>query len=302
MPTMSLDTNIPAITPTNVLYVVLHGLISLVDIGSDGFIAYLLDMKDEHVYMYGDWLTEQGIPTRGKGQRPLLASLQGVDAATRNQGTNTIDPTMNVVVQVPKAPPIIDPRVRAVLNLPRPQNIHYCISGTLLPNSLKGTTGSIVNLVATPPQLSGIRIFEYSFADASKVQLSSDDGTNKLWTCPVPRLLAPVDNKNIAVLHVYDEPKERFPDEDTATKHNQDEFNLSFAFLGVPLELVKVAQDVIPAGHIPGLHPGELDSLDQREVFVLNIMFKVRCGQDPQPDKKTTGGGQVCSPAHAIVS
>ncbi|HEX3093539.1 MAG TPA: hypothetical protein VHW72_12995 [Candidatus Angelobacter sp.] len=301
MPTTSLDASAPATTPTNVLYVVLHGLISMVDIGAGGFIAYLLDMKEDHVYLYGDWLTEQDFPTRGKGQRPVVASLQGVDAAMLNQGTNTIDPALNVVVKVQKAPPITDVRVRAVLNLPRPQNIRYCISGTLLPNSLKGAAGPITSLVATPPRLCGIRIFEYTFDDATKVQLLAEDGT-KLWACPEAKLLAPIDNKNIAVLHVYDEPKDRFPDEDTATKHNQDEFNLSFAFLGVPLELVKVPQDAVPAGPMPGLDPGELDSLDQREAFVLNIMFKVRCRQDPPPSKGSGGGGQICSPAHAVVT
>jgi len=279
----------------------MHGLISLVDVGAEGFIAYLWDMRDEHVYLYGEWLVEEGVPERGKGQRPLVASLLNVDSSLLNPGDNNIDPRINVVVTVSQAPQLTNPDVRAVLNLPRPRKIHYCISGDLANDSLAGPANSIGSVIGKPAQLSGIRIFEYTFSDPDKVTLTSDDGI-VLWNCPESRLLVPVDNRNIAVLHFYDEPAESFPDEDTAQKHNQEEFNLSFKFLGVQLELVKQPGPILPVPLIPGLLPGEVDSLDQREIFALEAMFRARTGNNAPASKKGgNGGGQVCSPAHAVV-
>src|SRR5258708_7968312 len=81
--------------PENILYVVLHGLITLVDVGRDGFLAYLLYRDDEHVYLYGDWLFEKEIPQPSLGLWPLEATLTNVIAFPAKDGENTLNPTQN---------------------------------------------------------------------------------------------------------------------------------------------------------------------------------------------------------------
>jgi len=46
-------------TTENVLYVILHGLISLVDVGDAGFNAYMFDMGTDHRYLYGTFRIEK---------------------------------------------------------------------------------------------------------------------------------------------------------------------------------------------------------------------------------------------------
>src|SRR4029077_20057404 len=99
----------PANTPdVQVLYVVLHGLISLVDIGT-GFLAFALDMQDQHRYLFGNWLTEDEIPARSTGSQPLTAELVGVDA-----GNKRLDSDQNVIVEIDKVPDPDHQDVRAV--------------------------------------------------------------------------------------------------------------------------------------------------------------------------------------------
>ena len=62
----------------NVLYVVLHGLITLIDVKRKGFIAHVLDIGDDHKYLLGEWLQEQDIPERKRGTAPLRATLINV--------------------------------------------------------------------------------------------------------------------------------------------------------------------------------------------------------------------------------
>src|SRR5229473_5533224 len=83
----------------NTLYVVLHGLISLIDIGADGFIAYVVDIGAEHKYLYGNWLTESDIPKKEEGGPPLYATLLGVE-----KGHSDIDCKKNAVLKVSRLP------------------------------------------------------------------------------------------------------------------------------------------------------------------------------------------------------
>src|ERR1051325_10135249 len=129
--------------PENILFVVMHGFISLVDTGGkeDAFLAYILDMGDEHAYLYGDWLYEEEFPVRMPGQLPLVLELQGVDSYPSNDKDknakikNTLDTTVNVVVEVAEVPYLDDPVILAVIHLPRPRAIYYAISGDIQKDS-----------------------------------------------------------------------------------------------------------------------------------------------------------------------
>ena len=93
--------------PENILFVVMHGFISLVDTGGkeDAFLAYVLDMGDEHAYLYGDWLYEE-VSSPIAGTIALVLELQGVDSYPSNEkdknakNKNTLDTTVNVRVEV----------------------------------------------------------------------------------------------------------------------------------------------------------------------------------------------------------
>src|SRR5689334_16860490 len=171
----------------NILYVVLHGAICLVDVGASGFKAYLIDMGDEHAYLYGDWLFEKLIPQKAKGQWPLEANLEGVDSSPKVIGQNTLDPNENVIVNISAPPSEPYPNNRALIYLPRPRKIYNFVSGKLAANSILGTKDDIKKIEGNPVDVSGIRVFEYTFTDKDKVALFDDteDGI-ALWTPPEP--------------------------------------------------------------------------------------------------------------------
>lgn len=278
----------------NILYVVLHGLISLVDSGKNGFKAYILDMGDEHEYLYGNWLVEDTIPLRSKGQAPLRAALQGVSA-----GKAKLDTKFNLVVAIKNLPGDNDPSLRAVIDLPRPKTIHHFISGSIASYAITGSTSAIGMIVDEPGQVSGVRVLEYEFEEQGKVILVPDLGT-PLWSCPQ---LASVKDRNIAVLHVYNEPGDPLPN---ARAHSIAEFNQSAAFLGVQIALAKAAQMLLPAQgqiSIPGLLPGETAALDQRKTRVINMVRDDRT-KTPAIDDPGGGGtgGQICSAVNGLVS
>jgi hypothetical protein len=243
----------PAFLPASIylwrhlLYLVLHGLISLVDVGDDGFIAYALEIGTAHRYLYGNWLTEQEIPVRPQGGQPLIAELTGVDS-----GEETLNTNFNVVVQVDKAPDVDHDDVRAVFKLPRPSKIHHFVAGTLA-NALQGTLKPIAG---KPVALSGIRIFEYTFQDSGDVHLTQASGTEPLWMCP-GAVRAKGQTLKVAVLHIYDQPGEDMLDH---TQHTLDEFKKSAAFLGTDITLSNAVIAGPQTSSLPGLLPAETTS------------------------------------------
>jgi len=270
--------------PVNILYVVLHGLISLVDVGGSGFIAYALEMGDDHRYLYGNWLTEHEIPQRQQGAQPLIAELTGVDP-----GTATLDTSKDVILKSVTAPDVDHQDVRAVFRLPRPLKIHYLVPGKLPAGNLQGDVNRVVG---KPTALSGLRVFEYTFAESGKVHLTQASGTTPLWLCPGP---VPVKSQNfkLSVLHIYDQPGEELLGH---LKHTKDEFKKSAAFLGADLSLdqaVKTTTDpIIP---LPGMLMGETVCLSRREDAVLNILATDREGVAPNPGTGGCSGTGVCA-------
>lgn len=294
----------------NLLYVALHGLISLVDEGKKGYIAFLLEMGEEHRYLYGDWLLEDvipprrtdPIPERGEDQTPLEATLTGVKHVGPEVPASQLDPQFNAVLKVAAAPSFNHPAVRAIFGLPRPRRIYYFICGKVGPNSFTVKPSEFIN--NKPPDfVSAIRLFEYEVLTDKHgrplAKLVSKD-RNYLWICPSLAKVKKTHN-SIAVLHIYDEPGLRSPD---PKGHNLREFDRSIAFLGKDGTLQTPTTDPISFPHgqprIHGFLPGELNSLDQRESNVEILLNQTRTGKISADS--TGSGGQVCSGGNGRTS
>jgi hypothetical protein len=294
----------PETSKENVFYLVLHGFISLIDVGDDGFVGLVLDMGDAHAYLYGDWLFEQTLPVRAPGQFPLHLGVEGVDSYKKDESKNTLDSSKNVVVKLDSFPSLPNPSVRALLFLPRPRQIYYAISGTIDPNSIQGTKWDIGRIQGTPAEVSGVKVFEYTCKTFEAVKLVHyTNDTNPYW-CPTPDHVVELVSKRIAILHIYDEPqKTMLPDE--AAQHTVDEFNASLKVLGVQVQLTKKADDhVTLPSPIDGLLLEELDTLDKRSLLTLDLLNQQRA-QGANDNTNPIGGGtggQVCSGAHAVIT
>jgi hypothetical protein len=254
-----------------VLYVVLHGLISLVDEGSEGFTAYLLNMRKEHQYLAGDWLVEDKIPNGSQW------TLHGV----ARHGKAKLDATMHPVLKAKPHASLVDSAlVRGTFHLPRPNCIHYQSLGKLKPKSLQGDVSSLVRI---PTFLSGARVFEYAFKNGDQVNLRYKK--ELLWQC-----IDPGESK-YAVLHIYDQPGQRMP----GSSHNQREFAHSAAFFGKNLQLT---QNTTGGGHppprIPGLLDGELSCLHDRRDKVVAMLATLRLGE-PVGNAHGGCGSETCA-------
>jgi len=284
----------------NVLYVVLHGSISLVDIGEKGFKAFVLTIlnqqnEDEHKYKFGNWLAEIDIPARTADDPPARATLLGVDG-----GNAALDSDKDAIIERPSLPNSSDAKVRAIVDLPRPQRILYFRTGTLPPNSLIGFQANNRSVLQNAPsQLSQIRIFEYSFKNAEN--LSLDFGSGISWKAPA---LAFTESLAVAVLHIFDEPDSFLPPD---SDHNDREFNESTAFFETPdLKLVnsqtaKFTKDPdVPSGFLPE----EIFSLAERQNAIFNLVLDTRVQQFGRATAlaiSTPPGSGLCTVAQAIV-
>ena len=291
---------LPTLPRDNVLYVVFHGSISLVDIGENGFKAFVLTIlnqqnEDEHKYKFGNWLAEIDIPARTPDDPPARASLLGVDG-----GDAALDSGKDAVIERPSLPNSSDDKVQAVIDLPRPRRISYFRSGTLPPNSLSGfQVDNKSVLQATPSQLSQIRIFEYSFKNAENISL--DFGSGISWKAPT---LAFTENLAVAVLHIFDEPDSFLPPD---SDHNDREFNESTEFFSTPnLKLTNSqAATFTPDPDIPsGLLPEEIFSLAERQNAIFNLVLDTRVQQFGRATAlaiNTPPGSGLCTVAQAKI-
>lgn len=294
----------------NVLYVILHGLISLVEISNGGFDAYMIDMGTDHRYLFGSWLLESDIPARNEdtGQDPLVFTLDSVDTAAPT-ADNTLNPDLNLIISVNKPLPPNLPRVRAVAHLPRPRKIYYFICGKITPGTI---TGEVNKLVQVPTGISGVRVFEYTFADGVKPQLFAGNPPQPpqkaVWTCPDD--LAQVGNRQVATLHFYDEPG-MILDPGVAQTHNRDEFTQSAEILGAKISLAKDPGAALPIPpitqtdiHTLGVLQEEIAPLGGRPRVLLGFQFGKRTGGQPLPQPRDTsagGGGPICGGGNARV-
>jgi len=299
----------------NVLYVVLHGLISLVDIGDAGFIAYMFDIGTDHRYLFGTWLIENDIPERNEaqGQGPLILTLDSVLGGVLDPPNNVLDPDLNLVIQLAAPLPLNLSGARAVIRLPRPRRIYHYTCGQVAKDSIQGDLSKLINSGVPPTIISATRVFEYTFADSQKPQLVAGDPPtgDPLWKSDT---LAPVgNNRQVATLHFYDEPGKEIPDQNAAEQHARAEFLLSTTILGVPLRLTKASQGSTPEPlppHKPqpqietlGIREEEVTPLDGRSGALLDLQFLARSRpmQERPDDGSGGGGGPICGGGNAQV-
>lgn len=288
----------------NILYVVLHGLICVVDVGKEGYIAHVLDMGDEHKYLLGDWLQEIDLPGRPRGFPPRRSNLLGVDCAPQSQ-QNVLDCTNNAVIQLTDQPSDESADVREVIRLPRPRCVHPFIRGTVQQGGISDPGGA---LKEAPSYLSGILVFEYTFPRPRFLRLEEDpdEAGNRsiLWRASAPARVSLKDRTlNVVVLHVYDEPPGKAP-QDVAEGHSAREFHLSCNFLygqGLDLVLPTTTRLRDKLDRVPGLLRGEIVNLNDRSRFVAEMLLDVREGVIVPHDIGGGSGGPVCGGAHGEV-
>jgi hypothetical protein len=290
----------------NVLYVIFHGLIGLVDVGDAGFNAYIFEMGTDHRYLFGNWLVESD--SLEQNHAPAILTLGSVLGAVKDPANNVLNPKFNLVIQLSPPAPTNLPGARAVIHLPRPRRIYYYTCGEVLSGSIQGDPSRLVNKVF-PSIISETRVFEYSFLDSAKPQLLAGDppGGPPLWT---PDVLAEMSNRKVATLHFYNEP-DQIMDDDTAEQHARAEFLLSTALLGVPMKLTQASPREFPEppdNPQPdikdlGILRREVTPLDGRSEALLGLQFLARCGKPrPEPPQKPGGGGgPICGGGNAQV-
>ncbi|HEX3586289.1 MAG TPA: hypothetical protein VH024_09855 [Candidatus Angelobacter sp.] len=287
----------------NTLYVVLHGLICLVDAGptaSDDqrFMAYVLDQGSQHKYMFGDFFVEQDLTAPVGSPINLHFSKEVVPGSNK---ALTLDASVNPVVKLAQLPQDLS-HVRAVITLPLPKAIHdNFLRGIIAPGSLSGTG----RLKAVPTQISAVRVFEYDFGDPANLFLADDQTpANVLWKCPSADLLAEIrHNVKIAVFHLYNEPPQTLANPDT---HNENEFNDSMDFLGasqVRLSKAAAVDDTQVPDIVSGVTGMDVAALDVRnQKGAIKLMRNLREAAFSADPLGGAGGTQVCGGGNGSVS
>lgn len=283
---------------SNVLYVVFHGLVCVVDGGvqagvDQGFKAYvLLDRDNVHKRMFGDFLAEQDFALPASGFPINLSFSNELLAGT--DPTVTLDPNINPVVQLTGFPTPTGGAV-AIISLPRPNNIDYFLRGNILPGTLSDP-GHRLN--PAPTQISAVRIFEYNFNNPANLFLADSNG-NQVWQCP-PQLAQLPNNLNVAAFHVYDEPPRQIS---TADTHNITEFNDSMTFLNANVQIsasAKVFPQIFPKP--PGIQGWEIAALDVRnQVGTIQHIINLRMNGTAGDPLGGGGGTQVCGGGNGVV-
>jgi hypothetical protein len=111
----------------NILYVVTHGLISLVQKKDGSFDALMIPMK-EHRYLAGTWLNEIPIDAGHFTLTDVSDDPTGMPAAVLR--APELDPTRNVILPVTQVPGL-GPNVRTIIHLPKPIAVHSYFKGDI---------------------------------------------------------------------------------------------------------------------------------------------------------------------------
>jgi hypothetical protein len=269
----------------DLLYVVTHGLISLVRKKDGSFDALMISMED-HRYLAGTWLNE---PTIADGEFTLTGvsdDATGMPPAVVRPPE--LDPTRNVVVHVAAAPGLSED-VRTIIHLPRPIAVHSYYKGDISTR----ITGPKAAVAAVSKTLSGVQVLVYSIPN-----LRGDPPMlgEHPWI-PVPgRLKSPL--PGLAVLHLFNEPPETFLQisDNDQDDHNVNEFKKSAVLLGSQLELSSPAAAITSMAEtlLPGLLHLELQPLVFREDVANSVA-------DDLSNRSGSGAGTdpaTCNPAH----
>jgi hypothetical protein len=274
---------------TRTVYVFLHGLICLIDIGKAGFLAHMLDVGDVHKYICGNWLLERDIRVHRISKAPVRMQLVGVEP-----GNARLDEGLNFIVKLSAVPNPYPVPLRAIITLPRPRHIYYFNQGAVSHTSCQGNVSRFTRF---PTVVSGLRVFEYRFSDYTKVALTNEYGRS-IWDCPPPAPIPEI-GRVVSTQHIYDEPQEEVP-----AGHNLQEFNNSLAFLGVQdcQLLDSNTEPKINDLILPGALPGETSTLDSRDPDVLQLLFQARRRELFEAlDVGSGGGGPVCGGANGVL-
>lgn len=248
------------------LYVVVHGLVTLVKRKDGRFHGYFVEMP-EHEYLAGSWLNERAVPDRA------VLELHGVQA-----GSADWDRGKNLVVKVKTDLDKESVGLRRVI-LPAPKVLHSVFTQDISANLVGDLSG------LSSRCLSVKSVFEYEVEKFSDVRLGGGRHT-RFWQ-PAIRRVQPGDTK-VAVLHLFDEPR-RTP---TRRNHFTEEFKKTFVLLGWPNTGIN---DTIngadarrqPVG-CPGIHRREFHDLVTREKVAARL---VQMLLNPDPGDSSTGVG-----------
>jgi hypothetical protein len=288
--------------PENRLYVVLHGLVCLIDDAKNGFTAHLIDQGRVHEYKAGTFPVETPIH-----KNEDLKLIGAADPA--KPGTASLDPDKNAILK--KARPLKGAAsARSKIELPRPNKIYHFVCGDVGGLLLDPDDELIKPL---PSVISGTRVFQYSPKDFNAVQLVSASSPPPFWQCPPPTIVnTPQGDLAVAILEVYNEPPIDL-DEVTpgaAAEHNRQEFADSLTFIQANnVELTDPALDPQDGdGLPPGLHKDQVCSLDIRDGIQAQLRgeaqkdtFALRFGKIKKNMTGGAGGTQVCGGANGIL-
>jgi hypothetical protein len=273
------------------LYVVTHGLISLVRKKDGSFDALMISMEG-HRFLAGTWLNERPI---AEGEFDLTGVGDDATALPSDfpPGAPQLDRTRNVVLPV-KQVPGLGPDVRTIIHLPKPIAVHSYFKGDIS-GSL---TGNKTALAAVSKTLSGVQVLVYSMTDFDNAPpaLTARASMEPHSWSPVPGRIS---DPPVAVLHLFNEPPADFVElasEEDQQDHNVKEFNKSTALLGANLTLTQQAvaesKDEEP---IPGLLGLELRPLVFREDVVNTVAERLSQSGSPEPIGTDPA---TCNPAH----
>ena len=255
----------------NILYVVFHGLISIVEnTKKKEFRAYILSMGDEHRYLFGDWLREIDIPAgfagklvvggrKGKHAGHLDASQRPTVHAEKIERETCVDEKHDAI--------------HARILFPQPDRVIYANSGSL---ALKSGSGALK--YPDVKTNAGATVFAYDLKDQTDFYasfLASEHSANKWEADSLSTTTRENTTYRVAALHIFSNPRRA-----TGTDHSLKEFSLSAQVLGAPvLKLARVGMDITAQLAPPppdGLCRAELLSLPRRDSILQALAEQAR--------------------------
>jgi hypothetical protein len=264
----------------NRLYVLFHGLVSLVQGPGDEFRAFALAIGTDHQYRLGSWLREERMP---KGTR---GALQGVTAAVKTR-SNVLNPKLNPTIKLEDWPNDRDPRIWASFSLPRPRKIHYLGLG-------KAEIANSSALIYPTKKACGLTVFEYKVSGPFEdLRMSSTTGSEVFWKAE--SFTEFPGGPKIATLHVFNSPSTMPSD----PNHSVDEFALSTDFLGRPeVKFAKKPVDLDVQPELPGgLSSFEASPLSHRTKFVDKLVDFARTARFTSSHLLNDDGCKSCCSA-----
>lgn len=250
------------------VYVVFHGLISLVERKDKTYCAYILSVGAVHRYLWGNWLRETEIPAGFSGRFRV-----GGGPGTRE---GKLDPNERPTINLSKCK--VDEQNEAIYGriiLPQPNTIHYANSG---PITLKNSGKDQLRSKAVAKN-AGTTVFAYQVNNFDDCYLMDDRRVIKWEAEPQTSNY----NHHVAALHLYSNPA----NDPTAT-HSVDEFHLSASTLGASgLRLACRGKDTSSDWKPDGLCTEELLSLSRRDSILAGVTDILR----KQVRARALGGG-----------